>query len=220
MEQFVQMILSMAAGALGGLVVALVYVLMEAAKGFIPGFSNASKARKRSVAIVLGGLIGTALAFIPEVGLAWYIGLIVGLLAGAGTAAVRMMGKEGPARKVGKKGFARLTTMILAALFGIFMLGTMTGCAHLDPAEQEAVEASMTCSIELLTAAKTCLPECLAIEDPATEKQCVIDCTLETAEDVLPTCAQVYGDIHSDALGVAVRDAVEAAFAIYHAVKK
>lgn len=123
------------------------------------------------------------------------------------------------AKKPDKQSGFALTRMlvILAALS--FILVSATSCAHLDPKEQEAIDASMTCSIELLTAAKTCLPECLAIEDATLQKKCVIECTLETAEDVLPTCAQVYGDIHSDKLGVAVRDAVEAAFAIYHAVK-
>ena len=118
-----------------------------------------------------------------------------------------------------EKGFAMTRVLVVLAALS-FVPVALTGCAHLDPAEQEAVEASMTCSIELLTAAKTCLPECLAIEDPTAEKQCVIDCTLETAEDVLPTCALVYGDIHSPQLGIAVRNAVESAFMIYNAVKK
>jgi hypothetical protein len=124
------------------------------------------------------------------------------------------------AKKPDKQSGFALTRMLVILAVLSFAAMSLTGCAHLDPKEQEAVDASITCSIELLTAARTCLPECLAIEDPTAQKVCAIECTMETAEDVVPTCAQLYGNIHSDELGVAVRAAVESAFMIHDAVKK
>lgn len=95
---------------IGGLIMLLIISLMEAAKGLLPGFAGLPKLKKRSFAILGGGAIGIGISFIPMAHTLWYIGLIVGLIAGASATVVRALGKDGPARKkkVVAKGFAKL----------------------------------------------------------------------------------------------------------------
>lgn len=117
-------------------------------------------------------------------------------------------------------GFARLSTLLILAVSGLILLGTLNGCAHLTVREQQAITASVDCATKLFSTAQICIPDCLAKPTPAEQKECAVACTLTTAETVAPVCAQAYGDIHSPQLGLAVRSAVESAFMIYEAVKK
>ena len=133
MEEFIQNLFNMTSGVFGGLIMGLAYLITEAAKGFVPKFASTKAAFKRSVIIVGAGCIGLALSFIPEIAVMWYVGLIVGLMAGAGNVAIRHLGKNGPARKNIKtlttKGFATVRTMVIAtaiALLAVFAMGCGT----------------------------------------------------------------------------------------------
>lgn len=105
-------------------------------------------------------------------------------------------------------------SMAAVAMLLLFIL-MLSGCAHLTPKEQQAVNASVECSIGILTAAKTCVPDCMATTTEAERKQCAIDCVLSTAETSLPSCSELYGSIYSEGLGKAIKAVVADLFLVY-----
>lgn len=223
MDEFFAQIWEMAKGPFGLLILALVMGLMEIAKGFVPQFVDTTDKFKRAVAISLGMFLGLILSLIPQVGQPFYVGMIVGLLASIVSMGIKEAGSNGPARKKtmkSGKGFARLTTMILTALAALIMLGMLSGCAHLTPKEQEAVNASMTCASDILTAAQTCVPECIGLTEKTGLKQCAVACVVSTIDISGPACGKVYGDIYSPALGTAISATVVSIMQVYEAVDK
>lgn len=112
---------------------------------------------------------------------------------------------------------ARLLVLIAALSFAVVSL---TGCAHLTPKEQEAVNASMTCASDILTAAQTCVPECIGLTEETGLKACAVACVVSTIEIAGPACGKVYGDIYSPTLGTAISATVVSIIHIYEAVDK
>lgn len=122
-------------------------------------------------------------------------------------------------RAASNTGFVMARLLVLIAALS-FVLVSLTGCAHLTPKEQEAVNASLVCASSLMGASQECVPECLAIAAKPEQKACAIACVTEVAEVSLPACAKVYGDIYSPAFGNAIRSMVELVFMNYRAVAK
>lgn len=116
-------------------------------------------------------------------------------------------------------GFILVRLLVLIAALS-FITISLTGCAHLTPKEQEAVNASMTCATDILTAAQTCVPECIGLTEDTGLKSCAVACVVSVLETAGPECGKVYGDIYSPELGTAISATVVSVMSIYEAVDK
>jgi hypothetical protein len=100
--------------SIAGGILLLVGALAKMVEGFSTRYAAASEKFKGAIVTLASGLVGLAVAFVPGANMPWYVGLVVGILAGAGVIGTNAGYAAGQRHMVRRRGMKAARALVEA----------------------------------------------------------------------------------------------------------